>query len=295
MAKVLLIGGDSFTGEYLKLALECAGLEVVPTTKKSSPDLPKWISCDISNRQEVVDLIAGVDPEYVVNLAGISFAAHPHPQELYTANLFGPENILFALDKAAGNIRKVILASTANIYGAPSKEIIDETTMPAPVNHYAGSKLAMEHMAATWFDRLPIIITRPFNYTGIGQSNKFLVPKIVDHFIKNENTIELGNTEIARDFSDVRDVAQAYVNLLRSDAHSCCVNICSGTLTSLSDIVCQCEMLTGKSIEIKVNPAFVRQNEIRRLRGTNNLLEGLAGSTEFRPIHETLRWMLLNA
>src|SRR5699024_6327789 len=122
---------------------------------------------------------------------------------------------------------------------------------------YACSKLAMEHMVATWFDRLPLILARPFNYTGVGQAEHFLIPKIVSHFRRGEDRLELGNLDVSRDFSDVRDVVRAYLALLACDADSRIVNICSGRPTALRTIVRRMNALVGYEIEIDVNPAFV--------------------------------------
>ncbi len=71
-------------------------------------------------------------------------------------------------------------------------------------------------MARTYADRLPIVLTRPFNYTGVGQSESFVVPKLVSHFANRSASVELGNIDVVRDFSDVRAVAEAYVRLLDS-------------------------------------------------------------------------------
>ena len=187
---------------------------------------------------------------------------------------------------------KVLVASSANIYGTPNVEVIDEAILPSPVNHYATSKLAMECMVRTMFSKLPIVITRPFNYTGVGQNEQFLIPKIIGHFKRSEKVIELGNLDVSRDFSDVRDVVASYVTLLMSKAESVVVNICSGRATSLREIITKIEALTGYDIEVRVNPVFVRANEIARLRGDDSYLKQLTGTTLNLPIEQTLQWML---
>lgn len=85
------------------------------------------------------------------------------------------------------------------------------------MNDYSVSKLAMEYLANI-FPKLPIIIARPFNYTGLGQSKKFLIPKIVDHVLHHASSIRLGNIEIERDWSDVRFIVQAHARLLDTPA-----------------------------------------------------------------------------
>ena len=122
-------------------------------------------------------------------------------------------------------------------------------------------------MAKLWFAKLPIIITRPFNYTGIGQAGNFLIPKIVNHFRENKKQIELGNINVSRDFSDVRDIAKSYVDLLESDVCSEVFNLCSGNVHSLSSIITKMEKIAGYSIDVQVNPDFVRENEIKILGG----------------------------
>jgi nucleoside-diphosphate-sugar epimerase len=190
--------------------------------------------------------------------------------------------------------RRILLASSANVYGTPAVEVIDESICPAPVNHYACSKLAMEHMAHNWMDKLPIVITRPFNYTGIGQDDKFLIPKIVSHYQRRAPFIELGNLDVSRDFSDVRDVVERYVHLLldAEDVAGQTFNVCSGQAHSLREIMALTEQLSGHSLDIRVNPAFVRANEVPRLLGSAARLQQYLGPFSPIPMEQTLRWML---
>ncbi|MBC7500140.1 MAG: GDP-mannose 4,6-dehydratase, partial [Herminiimonas sp.] len=190
--------------------------------------------------------------------------------------------------------RRVLIASSANIYGNAAGGMLDEATPPQPVNHYAVSKLAMEHMVRTWHDRLPIVMTRPFNYTGVGQSPSFLVPKIVSHFTRREPVIELGNIDIERDFSDVRMVARVYRALLEADCAGQTVNVCSGRAYALRDIVSMMQEIAGYAIEVRVNPAFVRYSDVRTLAGSSAKLNALVGAAAAMPMpfDETLRWMV---
>ena len=111
-------------------------------------------------------------------------------------------------------------------------------TPPAPANDYAVSKLAMEYLAKTYSVRLPLIICRPFNYTGVGQAEAFLLPKIVAHVRKGATEIELGNLDVARDFSDVRDVSSIYARLIQTPAAvGATLNICSGKAYTLREVL----------------------------------------------------------
>jgi nucleoside-diphosphate-sugar epimerase len=196
-----------------------------------------------------------------VHLAAVSFVGHGNPEDFYRVNVLGTLNLLEALVRLKRPPRRVLIASSANAYGTPPLEVLDEAVCPRPVNHYASSKLAMEHMVRTWFDRLPIVITRPFNHTGPGQADHFLIPKIVRHF------------------------------LLDVDVRSEIVNLCSGCGVALLDVIDVMNRLAGYEIEVRVNPDLVRANEVPRLVGSNAKLRSLVQLPEPRPFSETLRRM----
>ncbi len=140
-------------------------------------------------------------------------------------------------------------------------------------------------------DRLPIVIVRPFNYTGRGQDERFLLPKMVAHFRRRAPTIELGQLAIARDFSDVRTVAACYRGLLDAGQPGQVYNICSGHSVSLQAALDMLAEIAGYRIEVQVNPAFVRANDVLTLAGDNTRLRAAVGDIAPVPLATTLRWM----
>lgn len=131
---------------------------------------------ELTNPAQVKAEVAQAQPDAVVHLAAISYVAHEDASALYAVNTVGTTHLLDAVAALRHAPRCVLLASSANVYGNCNHSPIAETQAPAPVNHYAMSKLAMEHMARTYADRLPLIITRPFNYTGPGQARSSSSP-----------------------------------------------------------------------------------------------------------------------
>lgn len=280
MKTVLITGCDGFTGRYVKTEMEANGYNVI------------GLDSDLTDLSNLSLEIKKVNPHMVIHLAGIAFVGQSNANAFYEVNLIGTRNLLAALSDHADNIESILLASSANIYGNRSAGMLDEDTLPQPTNDYAVSKLAMEHMARLWIDKLPLFIVRPFNYTGIGQDEKFLIPKIVSHFREKSAVIELGNLEVWREFGDVRTVANIYRRLVESCPIGKTLNICTGSAYSLKEVVELCRKITGHSIEIRVNPLFVRANEVRELTGDNKRLKEIIGEFPTPGIEETLGWML---
>lgn len=289
--RALLTGFHGFTGRYVAQELTAAGYQVVGLAHAGDPPETGVLRANLLDYDAVRRVVAEVRPSAVVHLAAISFVAHGDVDEIYRTNVVGTRNLLAALFDAGVRPRSVVLASSANVYGNAEVEPITEDTPPAPANDYAVSKLAMEYMARLWMDRLPITLVRPFNYTGVGQSEKFLIPKIVAHFRRGDRVIELGNTAVARDFSDVRDVARAYAALVERAPTGAVVNICSGIASSLDNVLGMMAEIAGYVSEVRVNPAFVRANEVNRLVGSNAELQRLVGMRPATPFTETLQWM----
>lgn len=278
--RILVTGISGFTGCYLQHELEAHGHSV------------HGLNSDLTDSKAVASEIAQLRPEAVAHLAGISYIAHGNAQAFYEVNLIGTQNLLVALHEHASDVRSILLASSAYIYGNQTGDILSEDTPPNPTNDYAVSKFAMEQMARLWIDRLPLFIVRPFNYTGVGQREQFLIPKIVAHFLKKNKIIELGNLDVCREFGDVRGVVDVYRKLLEHCPTGETLNICTGQTYPLHKIVSMCEKITDHSIKVQVNPKFVRTNDVLVLRGSNRRLKNIIGKWKSFHLEETLMWML---
>ena len=288
--RALVTGLAGFTGRYMARELEALGYEVMGLDQRHA-SRPGEHLVDLRNGPRLAEIVAAIQPSVVVHLAAIAFVAHGDVSDLYTSNIVGSRNLLAALAACKTPAQKVLLASSANVYGNAAVATLDEDCAVQPENDYAVSKYAMELLARQWRDTLPIVIARPFNYTGIGQSPNFLLPKLVDHFARRLPRVELGNIDVYRDFNDVRMVASAYARLLERGIPGEAYNVCSGHAYSIKDVLAMLAELAGYSIEVDVNPAFVRANEVRRLVGSNRKLASVIGELKLIPLADTLRWM----
>lgn len=285
--KILVTGAEGFTGRLFAERAIAAGHTVIA------------LQSDLTQREATQEEVLRIAPDGVVHLAAISFVAHAHDEAFYAVNVVGTTNLLHALSQLPVRPFRVLLASSANIYGNAASSPIAESQAPAPVNHYGMSKLAMEFMASTYRDRLKIVITRPFNYTGPGQDPGFLIPKLAMHFAARAPSIALGNLDVEREFNDVQMVCDAYLLLLTHGEPSEAYNICSGKPYALRQIIETFVRMTSHTPRIEVNPAFVRANEVHRLCGDPGKLHALLsrhGHTLSEPkLEETLARMLAGA
>lgn len=278
--RILLTGSRGFTGGHFLEAASFSGHE--------------WIASqsDLRDARALAEELRDQSFTHVVHLAGISFVGNEDERAFYDVNLFGTLNLLKALADLPKKPQKVLIASSANVYGNAAHSPISETTEPAPTNHYATSKLAMEHMSRTFSQQLPLVFVRLFNSTGPRQSKSFLIPKLVHHFNARTPVIELGNLEVEREFNDIRMVCEAYLRLLERGLAGEDYNVCSGSPFRLRSVVDTLIELTGHFPEIVINPKFVRSNEVLSLAGDPSKLHECIGSLPHFSLRDTLRWML---
>jgi GDP-6-deoxy-D-talose 4-dehydrogenase len=291
--RVLVTGGSGFTGRPLAERLRQNGHEVV-TISHEADDAGALI-VDLCDVDALTEALSRVRPGAVVHLAGIAATTYTDVGKIYSTNVVGTANLFAALSSAKIEPRIVIVASSAQVYAAQNGAApLTEDSPLAPQSHYAVSKRAAEDIARINADRFPIIVTRPFNYTGPGQAPSFLVPKIVQHYAERKSEIRLGNLDLFRDFSDVRRVVEAYYRLVSDAIGPDTVNICSGRSVHLADIPKILQEISGRTIEIITDPSLVRRDEPLVIAGSPSRLEKLVGPLPNPDFRETL-WRMYEA
>lgn len=287
---VLITGGTGFTGRSLAERLRRDGREVVVLSHDNGE--AGALHVDLRDFDETTRALSRVRPGAIVHLAGIAAPSHSKIGEMYSANVVGTANLFAALAAAKLQPNIVVVASSGQVYAAPDAEVpLAEDAPLAPTTHYAVSKRAAEEIAAIYSRHFPVIVTRPFNYTGPGQTTSFLVPKIVRHYAERQSEIRLGNLDLFRDFSDIGRVVEAYRRLLSRSIDPTTVNICSGRAVHLMDVMTVMEEIAGHSVRLITDPALLREREPRFIVGSPVRLEGLVGPLPNPEFRETLARM----
>lgn len=250
------------------------------------------LSANLTDAAAVSREVEAIAPEYVIHLAAISAVTHHDEFAFYQINTFGTQNLFEALSSLARAPEAVLLASSANVYGNCDASPITELQIPAPINHYAFSKLATEGVARMFSQRLPIKVVRPFNYTGVGHDDRFVIPKIVKAYRARDPFITLGNLAAEREYNDVRFVVDTYLQLLHSGQAGETYNLCSSVTYSIEYVLQVLSDLTGHAPTIRVDQSLLRSNELQRLCGAPDKLRTVTTLRVRNNLAALLSWML---
>jgi GDP-4-dehydro-6-deoxy-D-mannose reductase len=223
-------------------------------------------------------------PEGVIHLAGISSVARSHdePARTVAVNVLGVANLLQAVRRHVPAARVLVIGS-GEVYGAvPRGSRARETDPLHPSSPYAASKAAAEVLARQMVSSygLKVVLARPFNHLGPGQSPGFVVPSLTRQLLdvaagRAAPVISVGDLSPVRDFSHVLDVIDGYLLLLRDGSPGETYNLCSGEGQSISDVLDQIQSLLGTRAEVRIDPRRLRPAEIPWLVGDPGRLESL--------------------
>jgi len=282
----LITGASGFTAQHFISHLKAHGEDVFAI----STTLDTEIKCDFQDEAAIKVLLQKIQPERVVHLTGV-YGTDPKLAPLFKdVHVTQTENLIRGC-AAMATPPPIALASSAHVYGNQGGRISESAEL-VRISEYAASKIEMEALAKKWSKEAPIFVARSFNYTGTGQSEKFLIPKIVQHYKDKASKLTLGDISIERDFSDVRDIIRYYMAMFEADYAGQIVNFCSGNLISVRDIVSACQEITGHELQVEQSASLMRPNEIQVLYGCTDKLVELTGLKPTITMKQTLASML---
>lgn len=284
--QVLATGLSGFVGFHLRQQVPAVDL------------LYEGRPADLRNRDEVRAAVAAAKPEAVVHLAAQSSvqASFADPVRTCEVNFLGTLHLLLAL-KEAGFRGRMLYVSSADCYGAvgDAELPVTEAQPLKPLNPYAVSKAAAEALCYQWsrLEAFEIVIARPFNHIGPGQSTHFAVASFARQIAacrkrRGQPRLVVGDIGVTRDFTDVRDVVRAYVALLERGTNGEAYNVCSGVERPLRDVIGAMLAASGVEMQIEVDPQRLRGIEQRRMRGSFAKLQGATGWQPAIPFEQTL-------
>jgi GDP-4-dehydro-6-deoxy-D-mannose reductase len=294
--RLLVTGQQGFVGTTLSRMVgverQVAGWSVI--------DLPGNV--DLRDAAATSAMVGNAAPDAVLHLAAQSFVpdAVRDPAATLENNLFGTLNVLQALKKCAFRGR-MIYVGTGDVYGVVPEDALPvaETRLPAPRNPYSVSKLAAEALCYQWTatEGMDIVLARPFNHIGWGQSDRFVLSNFARQVVEIRQgrrgpAVAVGDIDVTRDFTDVRDVVHAYFALFASGASGEVYNVCSGRDRSIRSLLDRLAELAGVAIAIEQDQARLRKAEQRRVCGDPAKITRTTGWAANTPLDESLAAML---
>jgi len=300
--RILITGGTGFVGSHLVGLLrkkDCAIAVLAPTQVAPHETGIDYHCVDIRDAQGIREVLQRTNPEQIYHLAGVSTvdAATRQPSQAYETNVIGTHNVFDAAMNAQCPPR-ILNVSTAQVY-APSARKLTEDSRLGPENPYAASKAMAEMLTYQYRGRQKggITTARSFNHTGPGQSPAYILPAIAKQFAEIESglrlpRLSLGNLEVKRDFTDVRDVVRAYWMLLMHGKAGEIYNVCSGTAVALSDIVEMFRVICDIKVTIDREPSRVRSKDAAEVSGDPAKIHADTGWEPEIPLEQTIRDLL---
>ncbi|MCC8195507.1 MAG: GDP-mannose 4,6-dehydratase [Ruminococcus sp.] len=297
MKKLLIFGIGGFVGPYLAREFQKHGYEVYGSDIVATDiDGVAFRQANLLAADDVKNLVSDIQPDMIINLAAVSSvgASWNIPQTTMSVNVIGALNIMEAARKLDTN-PKVMFIGSSEEYEESDKPISEGTPLNAN-NPYGISKMAQERFAEIYRERygMKIYCVRPFNHTGIGQKDSFVLPSFCKQVAEIEKsgkpgTIKVGNLAAERDFSDVRDIVRAYRMIIESNDCTKIFNVGSGEAHSLTELLEYIVSLSSQKIDIEVDPERFRPVDTPRICCDNGYIKAELGWKPEYSIFETLK------
>lgn len=294
MSKYLITGVSGFVGRYLVEYLNAhePDAEIMGLDIADSCDMPiKYHKVNLADKAVVSEIIEDFGPDYIVHLASISSVGQSwqNPGQCFKNNTDIMLSVLEAVRKQNLKTRILSIGSSEEYGEYASQDMpLKETYKLNPLNPYAVAKVSQEMLCKVYTVLgVDVVMTRSFNHIGPSQSDRFVVPSFIKQLVTisqgKQEVMSVGNIEVARDFTDVRDVVAAYYAILHKGKSGEVYNVCSGHTHKLSEIIVVAEQILGVKANIQVDKTRLRPNDAMLICGDNTRLkQELAWYPEYR-------------
>lgn len=287
--KVFITGATGFVGHHLIDLIASPECVICGTSFHEKPGNFRGFSdgnffhLDLKSEKEIFELINKIQPDQVFHLAAISNVRHSWERRRDTleTNLMGTFYLFEALRKYASHAR-ILFISSADVYGRvlSGEDGLREGDKVQVVSPYAFTKVSGELLGMFYaqIEDLDVVIARSFPHTGPGQRADFVCSDWAYQIARVEKglaepVIKVGNIEVKRDISDVRDVVRAYMLLMERGKKGEVYNVCSGKAISLKKILNTLISYSSEDIEIQVDSEKLRKADIPFLLGNNQKIK----------------------
>ena len=302
-----ITGLEGFVGQHLLHAFPDSFFPVFGTALIEPPKPPRndisYRKLDILDAKALADYVKEVRPERIIHLAAQSNVGTSikNPYTTFKVNIDGTVNLVEAVRKHCPETT-ILLISSSEVYGItpPADEKgFSENDPTMPVNPYAASKIAMEDIGLSMYKTygMDVRITRSFQHTGQGQSERFIFSYIAKTIAeiklgKKPPVIELGNLDVSRDYLDVRDVVTAYMKIFDKGLPGEIYNVSGGKVITLRKMAEMIIKESGLEIELRIEKSRQRKNEIKMSAGNNEKLQKRTGWKPHIMLEDTFASML---
>lgn len=311
----LIIGGTSLFGRYMAPKLLALGQQVVCTYQQGQPVeedaiLAKytggtasaaksvWTELDVLDKESIKSVLEKYKPNVIYDFAVQNSVGYAwkQPNETVDINIIGALNVFDSIKAIGDYYPRLLMAGSGEEYGRMdySNIPLSEELQPTPNNLFAATKVEQSLLANIYYRAyaMDVVTVRTFNEIGPGMSGRFSISNFCKQFAQAHGSkfkLHVGNINIERDYTDVRDLVDAFIALSNKGIGGEVYNAGAGRAVRIGTIIDALEEISGKKAEIVVDQSRIRPIDTPKLESNNQKIEADTGWKANIDLRETIK------